>query len=872
MEPHKNVVVAAGNASPSAADLRRVGSDVSDHTRKIANGYYDDVKASDELRIRDEQDERCCYVSCLYVALVDARYPYGLSDPQLFNGSIETIAPPPSAAVDQLLKTAEVSFKSFFEMLQSLRHHFPLSDAVKQKATEMQRKYCISAALNSKLNRMCQEMFLSEADIEKINRDIWTLFVCAKGNLRQANQEIVSGFHLLLCVIEQIVRKIPSFQLQAPYDSLVRVVNTVAATDSCDVILQQLCTTYDADIGDVRLLRTSFWTSFKTRLLKPGGSINIDEIKKIYVTECYEKEGDFNELEIFRLPTASEENQQPSRNQCETETADEEEADAHVVPETPVRSALSSVSRLKKLVGDYSADSCSDCRKLRSCSQVEADAISRRVDEWQTTFVENYSATLTGDRSRADGRFNTARALTFRVLDVLLADSNSPNERDVILNNRMFLKSLLACVVEVVLSTYSQRSSTLMSPGNNCDLLAFPWILRVFELKAYDFYKIIGQFIKAEPELDPERAKHLLQLEERILEYYVWLDDSPVWSVIKNTLDPTENAANSDSRNRLESTDEMEIPEKQTDEESSSVQCCHHPVNAKLSSAKQPEPSVIIKEISHSLNYFYNKVGKVAYSRLQTLAAKLDISSNLSMKIWRCVENVIVQRSDLLRNRHLDQIVLCAVYGVCKISDEERKFKTIVNVYKDVPRASSKVYRNVLIDDAVYDSIITFYNRVFVASMRGYLSRLLQQRDTSEENSPVVYNNMESQTYSLSGQKNFYISPLRQKAAAASVGGGDEGDFKTPLTPSRMTPRTRKLYSFGERIGPSADVLRSINETMGTIRRIQLHDRTPRKSHKRLKFDDEPSNSSDLQADGFCVTSWPVNLNKVPPGGDQENK
>jgi hypothetical protein len=39
--------------------------------------------------------------------------------------------------------------------------------------------------------------------------------------------------------------------------------------------------------------------------------------------------------------------------------------------------------------------------------------------------------------------------------------------------------------------------------------------------------------------------------------------------------------------------------------------------------------------------------------------------------------------------------------------------------------------------------------------------------------------------FSLPGRQNFYVSPLRD-------------EFKYPMSPSCMTPRTRHLYSFGE--------------------------------------------------------------------------
>lgn len=52
--------------------------------------------------------------------------------------------------------------------------------------------------------------------------------------------------------------------------------------------------------------------------------------------------------------------------------------------------------------------------------------------------------------------------------------------------------------------------------------LSFPWILRVFNIKAYEFYKVIESFIKAEPNLTREMIKHVERCEHRIMESIAW--------------------------------------------------------------------------------------------------------------------------------------------------------------------------------------------------------------------------------------------------------------------------------------------------------------------------------------------------------------
>lgn len=52
--------------------------------------------------------------------------------------------------------------------------------------------------------------------------------------------------------------------------------------------------------------------------------------------------------------------------------------------------------------------------------------------------------------------------------------------------------------------------------------LCFPWILDVFQLPAFDFYKVIESFIKAEPTLKHDMMKHLEQCEHVIMESLAW--------------------------------------------------------------------------------------------------------------------------------------------------------------------------------------------------------------------------------------------------------------------------------------------------------------------------------------------------------------
>ncbi|XP_075939360.1 retinoblastoma-like protein 2 isoform X1 [Anarhichas minor] len=98
-----------------------------------------------------------------------------------------------------------------------------------------------------------------------------------------------------------------------------------------------------------------------------------------------------------------------------------------------------------------------------------------------------------------------------------------------------------------------------------------------------------------------------------------------------------------------------------------------------------------------SLSLFFRKVYHLASVRLRDLCSKLDISSDLRRKMWTCFEHSLVHCSDLMMDRHLDQLLMCAVYVMAKVTKEDKSFQNIMKCYRTQPQASSNVYRSVLI-------------------------------------------------------------------------------------------------------------------------------------------------------------------------------
>ena len=144
------------------------------------------------------------------------------------------------------------------------------------------------------------------------------------------------------------------------------------------------------------------------------------------------------------------------------------------------------------------------------------------------------------------------------------------------------------------------------------------------------------------------------------------------------------------------------------------------------------------------LMQFNAKLLILASFRAFDLCERLGIGRSIVNQIYHVMSYCIEKQPQLFFNRHLDQILLSAIYGVCKANrrPENLQFRTIINAYRQRPHASEEVFRSVVIKQTPWpalevlerESIIAFYNSVFIPVMRDHLvqvNRLFNDSDPS---------------------------------------------------------------------------------------------------------------------------------------------
>ncbi|KAM9799168.1 retinoblastoma-like protein 1 [Syngnathus typhle] len=691
----------------------------------------------------------------------------------------------------------------------------------------------------------------------------WTLFVYTKGNFHMIGDDLVNSYHLLLCCLDLVFgnalmcanRKdlINSAFIGTSGDEV-----QACADEASPCVLERLCELHDGLVVEAKGIKQHYFRPYMhklfrkqilkgnenllTELLDPHNFIDNNKALNRQYEEYVLTVGDFDER-IFLDADADEEIGTPRKSfqppaaagtSMGKATAAQTQLQHHMektaslapstpltgraylkekdVPVTPVSSATQSVSRLQSMVaGLRGAPSEQLLHIFKSCSRDPTESIVNRVKALGHTFRKEY--TDDADHSSgshidfAESRLKLAEILFYKVLEnVLVQETKRLQGKDMsaLLEQDIFHCSLLACCLEVVLFCYSSQRT-------------FPWILDVFKLAPFYFFKVIEVFIRSEEGLSRDMVKHLNLIEEQVLESRAWTADSALWNALSaagnkvpsveevnfpSSLDSSSSASTGSAQSHLPlvalspivhpriqevrsglGSMRKEVPQSPLsvhdrysspaagsakrrlfgDDPPASV-TASGPVASPtkrltLSSAGtlkigpqagqtavlsiplqgggsehtitlipvqpcdptaggptqflltaspgRPLPPPTVAEAqpacgrpqrTGSLALFFRKVYHLASVRLRDLCARLDISCELRAKIWTAFEHALLHAAELMKDRHLDQMLLCSVYIIAEqISKEEHTFQDIIKCYRSQPQASSHVYRSVLL-------------------------------------------------------------------------------------------------------------------------------------------------------------------------------
>ncbi|CAL1274293.1 unnamed protein product [Larinioides sclopetarius] len=787
-------------------------------------------------------------------------------------------------SLTRLLRSCKFSLVQFFSKMKKWADMANLPKEMRDKVDRLERSFNVSTVIFKKFEPIFCDIFKDpfkdpprparsrkQRRIPCTSSEVfafcWTLFIRVKGHFPAISEDLVNSFHLLLCCVDLMYSNAllaerkdilnPDFSGLPPEFDTKNFI--VPFEPPC--IIDLLCNKHQGIAVEAKGIKEHWWKPYIKKLMEKKilkgklefltGLLDTQnfELNSKAINKEYEEHvlnvGDFDER-IFLGENASEEIGTPAKgyhpgmsefaermkevrgnlqqHMQETRTLLPstpltgrkylKDKDAAYI--TPVSTATQGVSRLQKLLLGREPKPSEVLRAIfKECSTNPEEKIVNRVKEMGETFCTCYSMPsddhIGSHTEFAKKRLALGENLYYKALEdiMVLEQKRLPPKTDFsnMLDLEAFHSSLFACCLEIVIFSYNSQRS-------------FPWVLQIFNLQPYYFYKVIELLIRAEDGLSRDVVKHLNHIEEQILENMAWKSESPLWAAIeasglpvpscedvslprppnssmhhpsqlvssplahpavrrvtserKNPQSPVglserfqspAPAAMSSARRRLfattsaSATGQVTLTTTQTvvnnisggettiintnpimspgrnvtiilqqvqsdngitylpaqitrsplTQGNQQITCVkaavpnsNHltvPGNAATNAqAKTPSETMIKPKRTGSLGLFFRKVYHLAGVRLKELCDRLMITDEeLKRKIWTCFEYSIMKHTDLMCDRHLDQLLMCAVYVICKVTKEDRSFQEIMKHYRLQPQAASHVYRSVLL-------------------------------------------------------------------------------------------------------------------------------------------------------------------------------
>uniref|UniRef100_A0AAR2KUR5 Retinoblastoma 1 n=1 Tax=Pygocentrus nattereri TaxID=42514 RepID=A0AAR2KUR5_PYGNA len=716
----------------------------------------------------------------------------------------------------ELQKAVGLSLKQFFNLVRKMDENLDtISPKVNSAVTKLEKKYeVLSCNLMFYLFQILFLFIFSHLSPKMAKFLCFISLLClldCTGTVLQMEDDLVIAFQLLLCVLEFCTKRCPSALLQPLYSDITLVTKPHVSVKSLHQTVL-LLPVFSKKYCNFQYL---------TNVLKQAC---VDTFSEEY-EKLYHKNKDFD-ARLFLV---------------DDETLSLGKVDTYVlIINLFLIAAMYSIQQLR---GELTSASDQPSGNLivyfKNCTVDPSEEITKRVEQLGQIFCQKFAEAV-GQRCEGLGkeRFTLGVQLYYKVMESMLKSEEkrlSVQNFSKLLNNATFHTSLLACALEVVMATYNGNEN-----GNDTDL-CFPWILDVFQLYAFDFYKVIESFIKAEPTLKHNMIEHLGRCEQQIMESIAWKADSPLFELLKQSREegPGEQAEppatlNQPLQHNHTAADLYLSPLRP----SRRVPAAEVDTSA-VPSSQPPVPGTR-QHRSNSLSLFYKKLYRMAYLRLKMLFSHLLTSHpELEHIIWTLLQHTLQNEYELMKDRHLDQLMMCAMYAICKVKNVDLRFKTIVTAYKELPNTNQEIFKHVLIREGQYDSIIVFYNLVFMQKLKTNILQYSSPRPPPL--SPIPHIPRSPYKYPSSPLRvpggNVYISPLKSSR----------------MTPSAMTPRSRILVSIGESFGTS-DKFQKINQMVSStdwsLKRRLEGDSTP-KPLKRLRFDVDGQDEADGSV--FCL-------------------
>lgn len=221
----------------------------------------------------------------------------------------------------------------------------------------------------------------------------------------------------------------------------------------------------------------------------------------------------------------------------------------------------------------------------------------------------------------------------------------------------------------------------------------------------YDFLKISGNFVRSMTSASTEYShtlklpevlvKELQTAEQTLLQSQLWQDSAGEASKLFNIVNEIQQQG--------------QWPPKILEENQSS--------EGGRSGDRQPKESSSMKKEQNFIECCMIKVLVTAGQTISSLCSELGIVT-ISSRILSVFRRLLREKIDIFRNHHIDTIILCITYAMCKCYDisPEKSFSDIIRGYKKTfgDSLSHCILKSVSLESNKKGNIMMFYNKFFL--------------------------------------------------------------------------------------------------------------------------------------------------------------
>ncbi|KAH8363641.1 hypothetical protein KR084_012589 [Drosophila pseudotakahashii] len=606
-------------------------------------------------------------------------------------------------SLTRLLRSFKVNVSQFLRRMEHWNWLAQNENTFQLEVEELRRRLGITLTLLRHYKHIFQSLFIQpgesadpddQAHYQSLYEFGWLLFLVIRNELPGfATSSLVHGCQVLVCSMDllfvnalevpqsEVIRRefpgVPEKWASKDFDSA--SLNRFSALEALGALIPEL------PIKGVVQMKNAFFHKALMLLFMDQSLVGDDTNMREII-----KEGmlDINMANLNRKYTnhVADISEMDERVLLCCPLAKDRKKESHLSPLPAFQASSSSSPSHKKLLAQDLPQRLAACILKGLQKEENGDKVVKYVDGTVQKMEKTFgSAAKDLDAKAAGKRFHLARGLYYKFLLKFVASEMTKKPQlkiGQLLKQRTLTASLLACCLEVSLHVHDDQ----------VDDLRFPFVLDCYSLDAYDFQKILELMVRHDNGfLGREVIKHLHVVEDKCLESLIFRKTSQLWWNLKHRM-PTYQDVQSEAEGKENS--------------STGAGIC--------------------------LRKFYG----LANRRLLLLCQSLCLVDAFP-NIWHLAEHSFtLDGGRMLRNRHLDQLLLCAIHLHVRLEKLRLTFSLIIQHYRRQHYFQRSVYREVDLGNGQSADIIRFYNSVYVKSMGNY-GRHLDCEQSRQQQKPA---------------------------------------------------------------------------------------------------------------------------------------